>query len=97
MFLLWSSNSSSWRVELLRQFNLLQHYLCTLVEKKGVEIKCVIKKKEKACLFNEIPVVDASRRVSLCLVLSMLMIVEDHPFSQCQVYCELLITFEKHD
>ena len=56
-------------------------------KKKEVEIKCVIKKKEKACLFHEIPVIDASRRVSLYLVLSMLMIVEDHPFSHCQVYC----------
>ena len=50
-------------------------------EKKGVKIKCVIKKKEKACLFNEIPVVDASRRVSLYLVLSMLMIVKITPFN----------------
>ena len=41
----------------------------------------MIKKKEKACLFNEIPVVDSSRRVYLYLVLLMLMIVEDHPFS----------------
>ena len=95
MFLPWSSNTSSWSVELLRQFNSLQHYVNWI--KKRVEINYVIKKKEKECLFNEIPVVDSSRRVYLYLVLLMLMIVEDHPFSQCQVYCDLLITFEKHD
>ena len=99
MFLSVLSDSSSWRAELLRQMNLLWHYLCTLAKKKKKKFKLSerLKIKGKACLFSEIPVVDAARRVSLYLVPSMLMIVEDHLFLQCQVYCELLITVEKHD
>ena len=57
---------------------------------------CVIIKKDTD-LFNEIPVVDASQWVSSYLVNSMLIIVEDHLFSQCPFYCELLLTDEKHD
>ena len=34
MFLSVLSDSSSWRAELLRQMNLLWHYLCTLAKKK---------------------------------------------------------------
>ena len=48
-------------------------------------------------LFNVIPVVDAPQRVSLYLVLSKLLTVEDLLFLQCQVYSKLLITNEKHN
>ena len=47
IFLPWASNTSSRRVELLRQFNSLQHYVNWI--KKRVETKCGIKKREKAC------------------------------------------------
>ena len=33
----------------------------------------------------------------LYLIPSKLMTVEDLLFSQCQIYCEILITNEKHD
>lgn len=64
------------------------HWLKILIN----QFKCVIrkKKKRKAYLFNEIFGVDTAQRVSLYLVVSMLMIVEDHLFPQYQVYCKQL-------
>ena len=46
---------------------------------------------------NEIPGVDADQRVSLYLVLSMLMISQDHLSSQYPVCCKLLRVNWKHD
>ena len=48
-------------------------------------------------LVNEIPAVDAAQRVSLYLVLSMLMIIEDRLSSQYPVCCKLLRANWKHD
>ena len=41
--------------------------------------------------------VDVAQPDALYLVPSTLIIVVDHFFSQCQVYCVPLITVEKHD
>ena len=60
-------------------------------KKKQLKLNVCLRKKEKACLLNEIPVADASQQVSLYLVLSMLMIVEDNPFTMSS----LLRAFDK--
>ena len=46
---------------------------------------------------NEIPGADTDQRVSLYLVLSMLMIIEDRLSLQYPVCCELLRADCKHD